>query len=198
MLLSKIDSENLTDEQIEKILFSIPEDDKEIGDCIFVFGSKNYIEERTNLAIKLYKEKRAPKILFSGGLGKSGEIPEAILMKEIAIKNGVPEEDILIEEVSNNTTENILSSMLVLEREFLLQNINRLIIVSSPAHIKRCMLTLSRYMPKWIKYSYCYDENSVCSKDNWKKDDVIKERVQYEGKGIIFYAKERYIDDVEI
>lgn len=70
MLLSQINSENLTDEQVEEILFSIPEDDKKTGDCIFVFGSKIYLEERTNLAVKLYKEKRTPKILFSGGLGK--------------------------------------------------------------------------------------------------------------------------------
>lgn len=86
MLLSKIDSENLTDEQVEKILFSIPEDDKKTGDCIFVFGSLLYLEERTNLAVKLYKEKRAPKILFSGGLGKKRNCTRSFPYERVSYK----------------------------------------------------------------------------------------------------------------
>ena len=101
----------------------------------------------------------------------------------------VPEEVILTEEESNNTTENILCSMLVLERKFLLQNIKRLIIVSSPFHIQRLSLTLSRYMPKWIKYSYCYDNNSPVSKNKWKNNQESRDRVEYEAQGIVFYAK---------
>ena len=53
-------------------------------------------------------------------------------------------------------------------------------------------------MPKWIKYSYCYNENSPASKNNWQKSKVSKDRVEYEAKGIIFYAKNKYIDDKEI
>ena len=119
-------------------------------------------------------------------------------MKEKAIEMGVPEKDILIETQSNNTTENVLCSLLVLERKFLLQKIKRLIVVSSPAHIQRLSLTLSRYMPKWIKYSYVYDNDSPTSKNNWNKDKEIKEKIEYEAKGIIFYAKEGYIDDKDI
>lgn len=66
MLLSKINSESLTEKQINKILFDIPKDDEKKGECIWVFGSKTFIDERTNLAVKLYDEKRAPIILFSG------------------------------------------------------------------------------------------------------------------------------------
>jgi len=119
-------------------------------------------------------------------------------MKEKAIEMGVPEKDILIEIQSNNTTENVLCSLLVLERKFLLQKIKRLIIVSSPAHIQRLSLTLSRYMPKWIKYSYAYDNNSPTSINNWKKDKEIEEKIRYEAKGIVFYAKKGYIDDKDI
>lgn len=198
MLLSEINPNNLTDSDIDKILFDIPVDNKLKGDCILVFGSKNWLEERVRLAVKLYKENRAPYILFTGGLGKSGKVPEAILMKEIAINLGVPEDAIITEEQSNNTTENILCSLLVLERKFLLQNISRLIIVSSPAHIQRVSLTLSRYMPKWINYSYCYDNDSDISKFNWTKNSTSREKVEYEAKGIIFYAKNGYIDDKEI
>ncbi len=198
MLLSKINENNLSEKDINNILFDIPKDDSQKGDCIWVFGSKYDLDERLNLAIELYKNKRAPYILLTGGKGKEGQIPEARIMKEKALSLGIPKEVILTEEESYNTTENILCSMLVLERKFLLQNIKRLIVVSSPFHIQRLSLTLSRYMPKWIKYSYCYDENSPVSKNNWKNNPESKKRVEYEAKGIIFYAKNKYIDDKDI
>lgn len=198
MLLSEFDENNLTDNDINRILFEIPTDDKINGECIWVFGSKNCLEERVKLAVELYNNNRAPYVLFSGGLGKKGIIPEAKLMKEKAISLGVPEEAILTEELSNNTTENVLCSLVILERKFLLQNVSRLIIVSSPYHIQRLSLTLSRYMPKWIKYSYCYDNKSCLSKNNWMKSDETREKIEYEAKGIIFYAKKGYIDDKKI
>ena len=198
MLLSKIDENNLNEKKIDKILFDIPKDDGMVGECILVFGSIKDLDERLKVAIELYNKKRAPYILFTGGNGKKGKIPEAKIMKEKALMQGIPENIILTEEESNNTTENILCSMLILERKFLLQNINRLIIVSSPFHIQRLNLTLSRYMPKWIKYSFCYDENSPVSKNNWRNNEITKNRVEKEAKGIIFYAKNKYIDDKDI
>ena len=198
MLLSKIDENKLNDKIINKILFDIPKDDKLKGDCIWVFGSIRDIDERLNLAIKLYKDKRAPYILFTGGKGKYGVTPEATIMKEKALEMGIPEEAIISEEESFNTTENVLCSMITLERKFLLKNINRLIIVSSEFHIRRIMLTISKYMPKWIKFSYCYDENISISKNNWIKTDESRRRIEKEAKGIIFYAKNNYIDDINI
>ncbi len=198
MLLSNFDEDNLSIDDINNILFTIPRDDLKNGDCIWVFGSSVDIEERVMVAVKLYRDKRAPFILFSGGKGKKEIVPEAKIMKEMAISLGIPEEAILTEEESYNTTENVLCSMLILERKFLLQNINRLIVVSSPFHIQRLSLTISRYMPKWIEYSFCYDENSSTSKKNWIYDSVTKKRVEKEAKGIVYYVKNKYIDDKNI
>ena len=198
MYLSEYNSENLQKKDIEKILYSFPEDDEKNGDCIWVFGSPKDINERVNKAVELYKNNRAPFILFTGGLGKNGTIPEASIMKEKAIKLGIPPEAIITEELSNNTTENILCSMLILERKFLLQNIKRLIVVTSAFHMQRLILTINRYMPKWIEYSYCYDKNSKYTKNNWEKSEETIERIKYEAKGIIYYAKNKYIDDKEI
>ena len=46
MLLSKIDEESLNTERINQILFDIPHDDGLIGDCIWVFGSKTFCDEK--------------------------------------------------------------------------------------------------------------------------------------------------------
>ncbi len=198
MLLSKFDEDNLSITDVNNILFSIPRDDLKNGDCIWVFCSRLSIDERLEVAVKLFKDNRAPFILFSGGKGKKGVVAEAKVMKEKAISLGIPEEAILTEEESYNTTENVLCSMLVLERKFLLQNIKRLIVVSSPFHIQRLSLTISRYMPRWIDYSFCYDEDSPTSRKNWLNDPIIKKRVEKEANGIVYYAKNKYIDDKEI
>lgn len=198
MFLSEFDEDNLSITDINNILFTIPKDDLKNGDCIWVFCSRLSIDERLEVAVKLFKDNRAPFILFSGGKGKKGVVAEAKVMKEKAISLGIPEEAILTEEDSYNTTENVLCSMLVLERKFLLQNIKRLIVVSSPFHIQRLSLTISRYMPRWIDYSFCYDEDSPTSRKNWLNDPIIKKRVEKEANGIVYYAKNKYIDDKEI
>ena len=59
---------------------------------------------------ELYKKGLAPKILFAGGLGKvtkdNFQKSEAEIYKEIALKNGVLEKDIIIEDKSTNTGDN--------------------------------------------------------------------------------------------
>ena len=81
----------------------------ENADCIVGFGNFNTdIARRT---AELYHEGYAPKVLFTGGLGRNTEgllpEPEAIRFARVAMDCGVPEEDILIEDKSANTKENI-------------------------------------------------------------------------------------------
>lgn len=187
MRLSQIDTENLNDSLVSKILFSVPSDDLKKGDCILVFGSFLDWKNRMKIAINLYKEGRAPTILISGGASEIGNKKEALIMREYAINNGVKLDDVLVEDESLNTTENVLCSLLVLHRAKILPNIKRILVVSNQLHIRRCMLTLSKYMPRDIKYTYCYN-----------MDRCDKERMFEEVRNTIKYIKEGIIDDVEL
>lgn len=87
------------------------------ADVILGFGNFN-----TNIARRaseLYLAGYACKILFTGGLGRNtlGLLPEpeARRFSRIALDMGVPEKDILLEEKSRNTAENILFSKELLE-----------------------------------------------------------------------------------
>ena len=66
-------------------------------------------------------------------------IPEAIKMKELALSLGVKEEDILIDDTSNNTFENIENAMKLLPN-----NINHISVVTSEFHLKRCYAILKK------------------------------------------------------
>lgn len=80
------------------------------ADCIVGFG--NYNIAIAVRAAELYHQGWAPKILFSGGLGRNTDQrwsgSEAARFAEIAAEEGVPREDIILEDQSTNTAENIL------------------------------------------------------------------------------------------
>lgn len=82
----------------------------EKADCIVGFG--NFNTDIASRAAELYHQGYAPKILFTGGLGRNTQgllpEPEAVRFARVAVDCGVPEADILLEAASTNTAENIL------------------------------------------------------------------------------------------
>lgn len=89
------------------------------ADCIVGFG--NFNDNIARRAAQLYREGYAPKVLFTGGLGRNTEKlfsqPEAVRFAQVAMACGVPEADILIEDRSANTKENILFTRRLLEEQ---------------------------------------------------------------------------------
>ena len=79
------------------------------ADVIVGFG--NFNTDIARRAAELYRQGLAPKVLFTGGLGRNTEgllpEPEAVRFAKVAMECGVPAEDILIEDKSTNTRENI-------------------------------------------------------------------------------------------
>jgi len=79
------------------------------ADCIVGFG--NFNSNIARRAAELYHQGYADKILFTGGLGRNtlGMLPEpeAVRFAKVAMAQGVPEGDIILEDKSTNTAENI-------------------------------------------------------------------------------------------
>ncbi|WP_059172205.1 YdcF family protein [Bacillus sp. FJAT-27445] len=199
MYLSKLDAGALTDMELTNLLFRGLEDDGEPGDCIFVAGSSKAVQYRLPKAVELYKEGRAGKILFSGGVTWQGTaFPEAIMLKNEALAHGVPEKDILVEDQSLHTKENVLASLLTLDRAFYLHKINRLIVVTTYYHMRRLHLTLKTYMPPWIRYTLCPVNDNNTKEDNWFLSDIGRERVEKEAQKLIHYVKLGVLVDEEV
>ena len=89
----------------------------ERADCIVGFG--NFNTDIARRAADLYHAGYAPKVLFTGGLGRNTEgllpEPEAVRFAKAAMERGVPERDIILEPNSTNTKENILFTRKKLE-----------------------------------------------------------------------------------
>lgn len=76
---------------------------------------------RIDKAIQFYnkqKQKRQPpKLVMSGGQGADEPLPEARAMRLYALQKGIPSEDILIEDQSVNTLQNMSFSRKIMEED---------------------------------------------------------------------------------
>jgi uncharacterized SAM-binding protein YcdF (DUF218 family) len=92
--------------------------------------------ERVNHAIELYRSGRVRKLIFTGGQGNQDEEAESVAARQYARQRGVPAGDILIEDRSHTTYENLLYAKQVADDH----GLNKVLIVSDPLHMKRAML----------------------------------------------------------
>ena len=119
----------------------------EKADCIVGFG--NYNDDIALRAAELYKMGYAPKILFTGGLGRNTRDlwtqTEAERFADIAMKAGVPEVDIIIENQAANTAENIIFTREKFES--LNMKVRKFIGVHKPFMERRIFAALKVYWP---------------------------------------------------
>jgi hypothetical protein len=203
-MLSQLSEENMTDEKIQKIVYSNIKDDNELAKYALIFGNLRLIEQRVNKAVELYQSKRVRKLIFTGGSeGISNENKEqqaeAEKMKELAITMGVDSSDIIVEDKSKNTIENVQNCIQLLGKE--IQLINHIIIITSEFHLKRCYATLKKYAPH-LTISMVAAKDGFSDSENWYKSDdswnTGRSLATYEAKLLIQYAKEGKIQDLEI
>lgn len=91
--------------------------------------------ERINHAISLYHSGKVRQLIFTGGQGNPGEQTEAAAARDYAIYSGVSAGDILLEEKSHTTYENILYAREVAKAH----GVTKVLIVSDPLHMKRAL-----------------------------------------------------------
>lgn len=116
------------------------------ADLIFCLGSNDVrVAER---ATELYLQGLAPKILFSGSIGRLTEEwteAEADVFAKVAISMGVPSQDILIENTATNTGENISRGYALLKERGL--NPQKIILVQKPYMERRAYATFMKQWP---------------------------------------------------
>lgn len=122
----------------------------ELRPCPCIVGFGNYNTDIPKRAAELYFQGYAPRLLFTGGLGRntlgrqSGT--EAECFAAAAIAEGVPEADILIESRSTNTRDNILFTRELLAENGILPD--TLIGVHQPFMERRIRAAFDVYWPE--------------------------------------------------
>ena len=123
-----------------RIVYVGSQDHAEKADVVIVLGAAVRKGEaspafagRIRHGIELWKRGLAAKIIFTGGLGHDGLIPEAEVARSIAEDAGIPKGDIFTETVSTNTWENFTEAARLMKEN----GLHRAIIVSDPYHLHR-------------------------------------------------------------
>lgn len=106
-----------------------------LGTAIWGDEPSPVFRERINQGIRLYKSGYVKKIIFTGGKVNGNVLSESYVAKKYAEKQGVGSTDILIEERSRITLENMKFA-----RELMVENhLPKALVVSDPLHMKRAM-----------------------------------------------------------
>ncbi len=96
----------------------------------------NVYRERLNHAIKLYEQDIINKIIVTGGVGKGAKVSDAKAAYNYLISRGISKENIILEELSTITEENLINSKRIIKSH----GFNEAIIISDPLHMKRAKL----------------------------------------------------------
>jgi len=117
----------------------------------FIIGFGHFDRRIPEHCAAMYKERKAPKIVFAGGVGSGSASltkAEAEFFKDEAMKLGVPEADIILEPNSTNTPENVRNSVAVLEGlGYSEARSSSFIMVATPYRQCRVWLTCLKHLP---------------------------------------------------
>lgn len=185
-LITKLDNDNLTKDDIDKInnlMFNF-HDEITSPDLIIVLASSSI--KRIEKAVELSKKYNL-KILISGAnyLSKD-QMYEYEKYYIYAITHGINKDDLIIESISHNTKENIINSLKLIK-----DNYHNVIIVSNSQHLLRVKLTLEKELTKnnitnlnfYLVPSYA----TLVPKDAWYKESKAKEIIKGELERLIKY-----------
>lgn len=201
MLVSKIKEDDLTVELVDKLLFQGLEDTGEHADCIIVLGSIKAAQYRVPVAAEAYKAGRASKLVLCGGKLRefpTGSYSEAEHMRQAALELGVPEEDIILENASLNTVENLRFALEELQQTFGLDNLHRVLLVTTAYHMRRSLAIAQNLFPAHVTVLPCPANDNNTRRDNWMHTPVGIKRAKDEAAKIISYVNHRIIPDFEI
>ena len=201
MWVSQITEDNLTNDVIDRLLFDGLNDNGATADCIIVLGSIKAAKYRVPVAVKAFFARRSEKIMLCGGKTRnfpSGNMTEAENMYEKTLELGVPETNIIMENNSQNTIENILYSLLELQRSMWLNKVKSVLLVTTTYHMCRS-LHLARYLyPAHISVYPCPADDTTTKRDNWMNTTEGIDRAKAEALNIVRCVNNGVIPDFKI
>lgn len=164
------------------------------ADLALVFGTRH--QEAVDSVYGLYKNGLVSKILVSGGENRITGENEALEMNKKLIEAGVSANDIILENKSTNSLENVLFSKQVIKEKIGFNKIKKIIAVVKHYHSRRALMTLKKYFPKNIELILVTYEIYGFNENNWFRTKSGKEKVIGEWCKISKYLKKGDIEEL--
>lgn len=161
-------------------------------DCILILGAGVWgdkpspmLKDRLDKGIELYKSGVASKIIMSGDHGRE-DYDEVNLMKNYAIEEGVPSEDIFMDHAGFSTYDSIYRAKNVFQ-------VKKMVVVSQKFHLYRALyisnaLDVEAYgvMAEPTKYSgqFYRELREILARDKDFVKSILKPKSTYVGESI--------------
>ena len=193
----------LKEEDLNRYVFNTKRIDIDIYqnyDVALVLGCSIYdiMEKRADAAIMLYYHKLVEKLFLTGGVGflsKNRNDSEANVMKRYLLEKGVKEKDIIVEDKSRDTYENMKNSVGTIKKE--VGSKGSIVMVTSDFHLKRAKGLLSKMSDLDI-YSYGVLDGKH-DIDKWNHGNLSAKRLlRTEALMLSMYVQNQKIYDAKV
>jgi uncharacterized SAM-binding protein YcdF (DUF218 family) len=160
------------------------------ADLLFVFGTREDVEERVDEACRLWREGYFRWAIVSGGVTPGSAFSECEIIADAMVARGVPADIILREDRAMNTGENVIFSLPVIDRALGLANIRSVICLAWTA--RRYPMTLHRHWPEVEKMLVMVDSFKT-PRALWHTDSEFSRRMLHEWRKIEPYKARGFI-----
>jgi uncharacterized SAM-binding protein YcdF (DUF218 family) len=118
------------------------------SDAIVVLGAAQYVgrpspvlRARLDHALGLWQRGLAPRLIFTGGMGAGDTTSEAAVSRVYAMRHGVPDTAILLENEGRTTRESLAAVSAIMRA----RQLRTAILVSDPFHMLRLRILSTQY-----------------------------------------------------
>ena len=118
------------------------------SDTIVVLGAAQYVgrpspvlRARLDHALELWERGMAPTLIFTGGMGNGDTTSEAAVSRVYALRHGVPDTAILMENEGRTTRESLAAVSEIMRA----RQMRTAILVSDPFHMLRLRILSTQY-----------------------------------------------------
>jgi uncharacterized SAM-binding protein YcdF (DUF218 family) len=123
-------------------------DRAQASDAIVVLGAAQYVgrpspvlRARLDHALELWERGLAPRLIFTGGIGAGDTTSEAAVSRQYALRHGVPDTAILMEDEGRTTRESLAAVSAIMHA----RQMHTAILVSDPFHMLRLRILSTQY-----------------------------------------------------
>lgn len=132
---------------VAQVFFFGETDYRRVADAVVVFGAQVHgdgrpstsLRDRMTTAVQLYDDGLVKRVIVSGGVGESG-FNEALVMRDMAVEAGVPEERVVVDSNGVSTTATVADTVPFFGED----GWTRILAVSQYYHLPRIKLAYQR------------------------------------------------------
>jgi uncharacterized SAM-binding protein YcdF (DUF218 family) len=162
------------------------------ADLLFMFGTREDVTLRADTAGRLWRQGYFRRSIVSGGVTAGSEQSECTIIKAAMVAAGIPADRILEEHHAQNTGENVILSLPIIDAALGLHNVRSVICLGNTWTARRYPMTLHRHWPQVEKMLLTVDSFAT-PRALWHTDPEFRRRMLHEWDKIEPYKAKGFI-----